>query len=456
MTTLLFAATARAESPLSLETVLQSVARTHPGLEAAQRKVESAEGKQFAARGGFDPTFTIRGKWNPVGYYDNGQVDTLVRQATPVWGVGLYAGYRVGWGSYPVYKGDLQTLSGGEVRAGIDVPVWRNGPIDARRAKIRQTRIRSEGARRTRDATALGLELRATKAYWSWAAAGLRLQVARELLAIAQQRDTGLAEQAAAGAIEPIKRVDSRRLVLDRKAKVVAAQRKFNEATLALSLFLRDAKGNPIQPGEGRVPAAIAEPTPIDTVPIDQEVTEAIARRPDVAALLAKRSVTEVGVKLARNQRAPAVNVQSFVARDFGNGPAELGPTEWGVGVVVEMPLPLRAARGQYRAAKADLRTVDAEVRGLRDAIGAEVRASLVAVRAAEQTVVLARQQVLAANELAEAERERLTEGASELVIVNLRELAAADAATQEIDALADFQRARADFLVSTGRSPQP
>ena len=44
--------------------------------------------------------------------------------------------------------------------------------------------------------------------------------------------------------------------------------------------------------------------------------------------------------------------------------------------------------------------------------------------------------------------------GVSDLVIVNLREIQAADAANLEIDALADYQKARADFMVSTGRSP--
>ncbi len=63
-------------------------------------------------------------------------------------------------------------------------------------------------------------------------------------------------------------------------------------------------------------------------------------------------------------------------------------------------------------------------------------------------------EQVERANQLAEAERERLREGASDLVVLNLRELAAAEAANQVIDAHADFERARADFLVATGRPP--
>ena len=445
---------AAAAPPLRLEEVLRSVVETHPGIEAADRKVDQARGKEFAARGGFDPELTIRGKYAPIGYYQNGQVDVLVRQATPAWGLGVFAGYRIGLGTFPAYRGGAETLSGGELRAGIDIPVWRDGPIDARRAKIQRTKIQRDGAQRSRDATQLANERKAASAYWAWVAAGQRLRVARDLLAIAERRDAGLNEQAAAGAIERIKLVDNRRLVLDRMGKVVTAERKFEQASLKLSLFLRDADQKTIRVGEDRVPTDFPEPGQIDVTSDDGEVDAALARRPDLAALDATREAAQVDVRLAKNQRAPSVNVQSYVAKDIGNGVAELQPVEWGVGVMVGMPLPLREARGNYRAAKAGLATVDAERRGLRDRIGAEVRSALVALRAAQQSILLARQQVSAADQLADAERIRFSEGASDLVTVNLRELAAADAANQEIDALADYHRAVADFMTASGRSP--
>lgn len=441
-------------APLQLGEVLDAVEQTHPDLEVADRKVQEAEGKELAAKGGFDPKLAIRSKWTPVGYYNNGQVDTLVKQATPAWGIGAYAGYRVGFGSYPIYKGDLQTLSGGEMRAGIDVPVWRDGPIDARRAKIKQAKIRRRGARQQRSAAQLQIERDAATAYWTWVAAGLRLRVARDLLGIAEKRNAGLVELADAGAIERIKLVDNRRLVLDRRAKVVAAQQKFNAASLKLSLFLRDADRNPVRVEEGRVPTRIGRPARIDVSSPENEVTEALRRRPDVAALETEREASRVEVRLAKNQRAPAVNLQTFVAKDLGSGPVELGPLEWGAGVVVELPIPMRKARGEYRAAKASLAGVDAKRRGLRDKVGVEIRDALVALRAAEQSAELAAEQVIAANELADAERTKFTEGASDLVIVNLRELAAADAATQQIDVLAGYQRAHAQFMTATGRSP--
>jgi outer membrane protein TolC len=442
---------ARADS-LTLQEVLGATDATHPDLEAADTVVEKAAGKRLSARGAWDPNLQVRSRWSPVGYYDNGQVDVIVRQATPLWGIGLYGGYRVGLGTYPVYKGELQTLSGGEARAGIDVPLWKDGLIDGRRAEVRRTKILADAAECERNGARLAVGQKAARAYWDWVAAGQEARVQRDLLAVAEERAAALQEQARAGSIAGIVVVDNERLVLDRRAKLIAARREFQAATLELSLFVRNTAREPVRVAEDRVPRRIEDVRDVDILSEDAAVEAALNRRPEICRLRLERAAAEVAVKLARNQRAPAVNAQAFVARDFGAGPAELGPTEFGVGVVVEMPLALRQARGEYRAAKAEARGIDAQLRGLRDKISAEVRQARVDLDAAEQRIEVARAQIEAAETLADAERDKFKEGASDLVIVNLRELAAADAARLEIEALAAHQRARADYLTATGR----
>lgn len=438
-------------APLELEEVLDSVRGTHPGLEEAQQVVEERDGKAFAARGGFDPVLSIKGKWAPVGYYPKGHLDALVQQATPLWGISAYAGYRIGLGSYEVYKGDLQTREGGEVRAGINIPLWRNGPIDERRAKIRRTKLERRGAEYELDAAQLFIERDATKAYWAWVAAGKNLEVAQALLEIAKAREAGLTEQVAAGSVRPIVLTDNRRLMLDREAKVVEAELKLQSATLELSLFLRDREQRPVRPGAERLPPGFPGTGLTDLGSLDDAVARALQQRPDALALEVKREAAGVDVRLAANQRGPKADLQAFAARDMGPGLAELQPTELGVGMTVEMALPLRKARGEYRAAQAKAAQVDAKRRGLRDKVEAEVRKAWVSVEAAQQRVGLAQDQRDAAAQLAEAERELLRQGSSDLLAVNLREVAEANAATLEIDALANYHQARADLVAAVG-----
>lgn len=440
--------------PLHLKEVLESVDATHPDVEGGRRGIDKADGQVFAARGGFDPKFTIKSKWSPVGYYNNTQIDATLEQPTMLWGASIYAGYRVGWGEYPVYKGDLLTRSAGELRAGINVPLWRDGPIDTRRAKLAQTKTQRRRARASLSATSLSIQRKAASAYWKWVATGHKVGVARSLLALAKRRDLALASQVEAGAVESIKRVDNRRLVLDRSARAVAARRAFDAATVELSLFLRDAELAPVRVPQARLPPEFPAPLVDNALDIEREVGQALLRRPALEVVNAHRDAALIGVRLAKNRRAPQTNVRLFVAKDIGDGPATLAPLEWGMGLVISIPLPLRQARGEYRAAKAQLAMVRANARGLADKIAAEVRLAHVLLDAAQRSWALANEQVEVASTLADAEGIRFREGASDLIVVNLRELAKTDAENSAISAAEEYHRAHANFMTATGRSP--
>lgn len=442
-------------SPLSLEELLRSVKNTHPELEEADQIVESARAKRFAARGAWDPKMQLRGQWYPLGYYENAQFDAIVRQATPLWGIGIYAGYRIGWGDYPIYKGNLKTLPGGELRAGMDIPLAKDRAIDPNRAEIKRTSKLSKASECKRRTIQLKLGLEAAKSYWAWVASGQELRVQRELLAVAQQRDAGLRDQAELGSIPPIDVVDNQRLVLERQSKLIASQQKFQGATLDLSLYLRDSNQNPVRISENRLPTPDREAsghlTTLKTVVRNVDAEPALRRRPEVCELQQKLAAARVQLRLSRNQRSPQINTQAFVARDIGIGANELAATEFGIGLSVELPLALTQARGNFRSAQAEVNQWNAKYRGLRDRIAIELQSAQVGLEAAYKQIEVAQKQVEAAKTLAEAERHKLIQGASNLVIVNLREIAAADAARQEIEVIARFQYAVAEYLTASG-----
>lgn len=444
----------QAAEVLRLDDVLRSVDEHHPELAEMSQRVNAAEADAWGARGMFDPRMSVRSTWLPVGYYQNGQLDAVLQQTTPWWGTSVFAGYRLGWGSYPVYKGALQTLSAGEIRAGIEVPLWKDGRIDAGRARIAQTRVLRDAAELSWTARRLKLQQDAAKAYWAWVAAGLQVEVARRMLDLAGARTRALEAQVEAGALESIILIDNQRTLLDRSGKLLAAERKFASSTLELSLYLRDAEAKPIIVDASRRPSGFPDVAHTLTGELDREIEEALAIRPDLQLLRAMADVAEVERRLARNQRAPQIDVQTFVAKDFGVGPENLAPLEWGAGLVVDLPIGLRSARADLKAAQAEVAAAQERIRGLSDRVAVEVRVAHVALTIAARSLDVARQQVVAADALAAAERTRFAEGGSDLVVLNLRELAAADAASFAIDTQADFQRAWVDFMASTGRSP--
>lgn len=215
---------------------------------------------------------------------------------------------------------------------------------------------------------------------------------------------------------------------------------------------MRDAAGEPVLAGADRLPQAFPRARAPTSVDIEAEIVAAIQRRPELAAALAGRESAEVELALARNLRSPRIDVSGWVAKDLGPGPEQLLPPEFVAVVELEIPLLLRKGRGALAAARAELASIDAELRFARDVIAVEVRDAHSAVSAAFQRARLASEQVELARTLARAELRRFELGAGDLLLVNLRELTTAAAARERAEALAAYWIAKAKLEVARGQ----
>jgi outer membrane protein, heavy metal efflux system len=179
-------------------------------------------------------------------------------------------------------------------------------------------------------------------------------------------------------------------------------------------------------------------------------------RRPDLAGVRAGREQAEVELRLARNMRSPAIDLSAWVSKDIGPGPEQLLPLEATAAIEIDIPIPLRRARGKLQSARADLGRIDAELRFASDRIAVDVRDAHSAVAAAFQRARLAGEQVELARALADAELRRFYLGEGDLLLVNLRELATATAAREQLEALAAYFVAKAQLEVAMGQAVQP
>jgi outer membrane protein TolC len=438
------------EAPLTLEEVLDSVREQHPQMAAARQGMATAEAELLSAKGGFDTLLKAKGAYVPFSYYPREQLDAVLEQPLALGGTRLFAGYRLGQGKFPVYYGQNETLSAGEVRAGVEVPLWRNGTIDKRRADLAKARLRLDIAGFTLAGEQLELQREAAYHYWDWVAAGRQLTIAAAQHVLAVTRHDQLARRAAQGDIPQIEHTENERVLLEREADLIAARRKLEQTALKLSLYLRDQEGNPLRVSASRLPGDLPTPDADFSSELDAWVDKALRQRPELRELALQRDVVQLDAELARNQTAPAVDLGVSVARDLGNGPESLRPTELQATLTLDIPLQARAARGQVQAAAARRATVEAKARLTRDKVATEVRDSLSALHAAYERVGLAKSAADVARRLAQAELARFEHGATSLLFVNLREQAAADAEFKEVKALVDYHRAVVDLLAAT------
>jgi len=449
---------AAAVSPKSLELqqVLQSTRQHHPLIAAERLDIQAADGDVRAARGEFDTTLTVSGRAAPLGYYDARRVDAVLEQPLPVLGASVYTGYRVMRGRVAPYYGEQITLRGGELRAGMRVPLLQDLQLDWRRAGIQasQAQLRAETAAYRE--LLLDLECDAAEAYFSWVAAGRRLSELQHLVALGLQRDEQIRSKVALGAIPSIEQVDNSRSLLDRQRLLTMARRSFEKASIALSLFVRDQHGVARVPEHAELPSAEIElaPTPED---LSLAERSALKHRPRLELYAASTDVARVENSLAENRVLPRLDALAEVSKDLGTGPAELektlGPAAVEVGLTFSMPIWMRKANGKLQAASAKLGAAQKKLDFAQDKLLAEVRDAWSQHRAAHERSELASASAAAAEQVAQGERDRFDLGATTVLFVNLREQAATDARLAHIDAVAELQYSAARLVTLTGRS---
>ena len=436
---------------LSLNEVLEAATRAFPGLMAAEQRKVAAEGERLAAEGGFDTTLKAQSRWSIAGLYENRNYDVSLEQPTGLWGATFFGGWRRGTGDYPVYEGKSLTASDGEARLGVNIPLWRNGSIDRRRATLKQSELGEGIAGQDFELALIELHRIASHRYWDWVLAGQRLRIAQNLLNVAETRNAGLRERVAAGDLPEFEVLDNQRAILERGERVVAARRLLEQTGIQLSLYYRDAEGQPKVPAAESLPASIPSLPPSE--PIHFKAAHDLARmlRPELQRLDLQRRQAETELDLQRNQQAPGVDITVLGAQDFGTSRNKPNREELYAGVNLDIPLQRRVATGRAQVAAANLQRIAQEKRLTEDRIAAEVRDALSALAAARQRLELACRQKTAAEQLEEGERTRFDLGDSTLLVVNLREIARGDAALLQADAATAVQKAQADLRAALG-----
>lgn len=440
---------------LALEEVLLAVERAYPLLRAIEQERAVAGGRLVSAMGAFDLNLIASADGQGT-TYDNFRSSAGVSQGLPVGGLGMFAGYRNGYGDFPTYNLGQKTADGGEFRAGLSIPLFRDRAIDRPRANIQQARIDVAIAEPVIERQRLDFQRAAARTYWNWVAAGQRLQVVESLVGLAVERDEQLKARVAAGPAANIERIDNQQNIALRNGVLVQAQRGFQQATIELSLFLRDGAGSPTLAGTDRLPE-FPPVRSIDPNTFDESLRAAFEFRPEPRRFRLQMEKATVELRLASNQTLASVNAVVAASQDVGPGKSSLsGPnglerTTLSAGVAVLLPVQRREARGRVMQAQAQLAQLGEQLRNAEDVVRAEVQDALSALERAFEFHRQAVKRVELARLVARAEREQLRLGRSDVLRVTLREQAAFDSEIVEIGAQQEYFRALADFKAATG-----
>ncbi len=419
---------------LTLAEVLASSRQFQPQVQEAIAKVRSAEGKLLQSQGAFDTVVKAEGQSFLTGFYSGSTfAGGTVERPIENWGGSYYGGYRFSTGRLPVYEDERFTNVVGEIKAGVALSLLRDRFIDARRFNRFSAGVDVDIADAERLIAAITVQRRAIAAYNLWVAAGLRLQVYRELLKLARERQIGLERQVELGGRPRIILTENAQNILRRETLVTRSEQELALAANTLSLFWRDENGQPRRPTPDMLPDAFP------FIPQPNGATRmALEGRPDLKALDMRIAQQTQRLALDRNELMPRLDLKMEASQDVGPvgaGGISRRPFESKIGLSFSVPLERRAAKGRIESTSAEIDALERRRQFTREQIVAEIDGIAIDVRATDRLFMLADEEQQRASEMAVAERRRFGAGASDFFLVNIREESAADAAVRRLDA---------------------
>lgn len=443
---------------LTLDELINAVDLYHPKLRGADAERRIASAKRLEKQGAFDPVFITgsdylrynaefdsklpRGKTASARIADAG-VEILTRSGIKVGG-----GARFNLGKI---KSPLSpTGDGGEYFLELKIPLFRDWGVNEKLAAERQAILGEPLAGAEFQATRLDLLQKAAVSYWDWVSAKQKLNVARNLLRLAEFRAEAVRDRVNAGDLPQIDVVEADTEVQRRLGGVVKADRDLQKASFKLSLFLWTPNGLPVLvPQEANAPDTIAPPVFLTNDDAEAGMRIALDRRPELQAITVNQSITQVDLDLARNQRRPAVDLSFSPGRDTGFG--AIGAT-MKASLSFTLPLRQRTADGRISAATLKQQKLGLDLINERQRITTEVLDAVSAINTTVDRYRATLQEIQLSERLEQGERDKFALGDSTLFLVNQRERAAAEARMKLIEIQAEYEQALANFRVVTAQ----
>lgn len=440
---------------LTLVDVRTSLFSTFPLIAAANASRDIAAGEAIASHGPYDLKLKATSEAGPLGFYQTYRQQAGVEQDL-FNGSTLFAGYRLGRGNYQPWYLERQTNEGGEFKVGFLKPLAQNRPIDPNRAEYFRAHLEQDRVEPEIQAQLLLFVRDASIAYWEWLAAGRNFRIAKDILDLAKKRNEALVKEVREGNRPPIDLVDNERLIVSREAKVIDAERKLNQLAIKLSVFYRDETGNPIVPPQSALPKDFPEINTELAASLSEEETIAMAlsQRPELVAIDIVRQQTMVDLRQAENLTLPNLDLAVAGSQDVGEPTSsKRDKSQFELDAVLNFYVPVerRKALGKIRSIHGKLTQIEAKREFTANKIGIEVGAARTAILAEADVVLKATKSFELALTMERAEQRKFQLGDSNLLNVNLREEATANAAVIRNEALFAYYAAYADYLAAQG-----
>ena len=434
---------------ISSEEVVRSSLSHFPKVIESLQKLEVESSKLTEAKGQFDGK--IKGSMNvrEDGYYNGDNYELRLEKPIPYFNSKVFGGRRQGFGQFPGYEGKYDTLNQGEDFVGLSISLLRNSLIDQNRYNIRYLEQSKEQARISFQSIKVNVQTMALKAYWTWFIKGHELAVYKDILDLAVLRDKKIKRRIKAGDLAKIYATENNQYILKRQGQVAQKKMEFQEASFYLSLFYRNKDGKPILPKDGQLPSYDIKKVEVVS-DVEGVYLKALKSSLDLQSLSSEEKQAKLDVQLGTNDLLPKLDLKYEWSQDRGSAPmndlAVLGQEESRIMLNLEVPLQFRKGKGKRRAGKAKLERIKTRQKWVKEKIKVDAKTLVTKLNSFSEIFDLTLKQVKLAEKLSVAERKKFKRGASDLILVNIREENMVETQIKNLSTLLKYHFVNADL----------
>lgn len=442
---LIFLSSSQWAFSLTPKEVVDSSLKHYPAVKDAVLNFEMVSSQKTEAEGAFDGKIVGKGDSRTSGFYSGDYGEAKVVKPLKAFNSKIYGGVRQSDDLFPDYEGKFDTLSQGEVMFGLSLSLLRDSFIDERRFNLLNAKENEEQSKLLLTKRKVMVQTLALKAYWEWFALGHQVKVHKGLLELAQTRNSNLRKRIKAGDLARIYGTENEQYILRREAKYLKSRNIFQKAALVLSLFYRNEKAEPKL-------MSVRDLPDLEKIQISPQIlsqgsyTRAESRNLKLKILDSKMKQAKGFVRLGKNLYLPKLDFSYEYNKDSGTGPDELIGGENRFMLNFEIPLEFNKARGKKRAGQAKLARVKTEASFVREKLRVDLNKIGLDLKNSFDVYRLTKRQIKLAQKLVKAEERKFRSGASDLILVNLREQLYAKAQIDNLKALSEYQNVSAEL----------
>jgi len=426
---------------LDSKEVLKSVEQSYPMIIEAKLKEKMARMDLRSRKGAFDLNLEGETDIRLSGYYDSKSYSAKLVKPFRSLNSKVYLGYRIQEGEVPVYEGKSETLDNGEYLFGLELSLLRDRYMHTKMFKEVLAQLKVTESSNKLETVRMNIKHDALVVYWDWVATGKIYQIYRDLLTAAEQRENGLKRRHQRGDLAKIRIVENRQYITERRSQKVKAFQKFQNRSQELSLFYRNAQGQPLVMGEESLPNISWSKFSTN---LEKDLfldEEKLLNNPKFQNFENQHQQIERAVDYNKNLLLPKLDLKFESSRDQGDGPSTLVGTENRVMLSLEIPIERNLGRGAVQREKTKAKIVRNTESFQQEVAKIKSETLKNKIVANKEIIKNAIDEVGFAEKLMKAENRLFRNGSSDYFVLNLREQSLAKAKIKKLESFFNYKR---------------